>query len=459
MLLNALQALKYLRLTNIRVWHGRMVVWLAAIVAAGVIVGFTLLVDKGITVFDMLHRQSKWIPLVLTPIGAMVIVFLTRRFFKGSEGSGIPQVIAARSLPDTEIGEAGGLTSLRIAFGKIVLGAAALGCGFSMGREGPSVQVGASIMFAFRRWLPRRFPVHAQHLLVAGGAAGIAAAFNAPLAGVVFAIEELGRQFEERTNGVVLTAIVLAGAVAIPAEGNYTYFGRIMVAEINGQLALPIFVTGLLCGVLGGVFSRLMFEGSGTWGGPLGRFKSEYPVWFAGCCGLFVAVLGVSLHGVTFGSGYAVTRQALDGTGTLSFGFALAKMAATLVSYIAGIPGGIFAPSLAVGGGIGQGLAHLGFGHIATPVWMALSMAGFLAAVTQAPITSFVIVMEMVDGHSMVISLIATAFIASGTSRAFTRPLYHALAERMLANRRIEMNAQTPPTPTLELPQQQQPVV
>lgn len=439
----AVNAFKSLRIANPLVWQGRLVVWLAAAVAAGVIVGFALLVDHAIAAFQAVYAALPWIPVALTPLGGMAIVFLTRTFFQGSEGSGIPQVIAARNLPEDAVGARGGLASLRIAAGKVFLGAASLACGFSMGREGPSVQVGASVMYAFRRWLPKRFPVKAHHLLVAGGAAGVAAAFNAPLAGVVFAIEELGRQFEERTNGVVMTAIVLAGAVAITAQGNYTYFGRIVVAQMTEQLAVPIVMTGLTCGILGGLFSRLLYLGSGPWPGRPGVFKREHPVVFAGGCGLFVALLGMTLHGQTFGSGYVVTRAALDGAGSLSMGFAFAKMAATLASYVAGIPGGIFAPSLAVGGGIGEGLAHLGYFHIEPAAWMALAMAAFLAAVTQAPITSFVIVMEMVDGHAMVISLIAAAFIASGTSRTFSRPLYHALAERILVNRQDRVRGET----------------
>ncbi|WP_018151395.1 chloride channel protein [Leeia oryzae] len=414
-----------------KVWHGRIVVWCAAIAAAITIVLFAKLVDGVINEFNSLRRLYWWSPLILTTFGGMVIAYLTRKWFAGSEGSGIPQVIAALQMSESE-SDKSALVSIRIAIGKIFLGAAALLAGFSSGREGPSVQVGASIMYEFRRFLPKRFPVTAHHLLLAGGAAGIAAAFNTPLAGIVFAIEELGKKFEERTNGVLLTAIILAGVIAISVQGNYTYFGRLAVDKVSRDLFLPILMAGLICGLSGGLFSRVMVMASKPWPGFAGFIKSRHPIIFAGICGLIVALLGLASNGLVHGSGYTATQQALEGDTALPFLFAFEKMLATLVSYFAAIPGGIFAPSLAVGAGLGQDLFHLGLGHISGTAWMALCMAGFLAAVTQAPITSFVIVMEMIDGHAMVISLIAVAFIANFISKLLCPPLYHTLAGKYL---------------------------
>lgn len=428
-------------LVHWRTWQGRAVIWGGAALASLLIVAFAMLVEHAIALFEAARQARPWLPLLLTPAGGMLIVWLTRRYVAGAEGSGIPQVMAALHHPQ-DAGHTGRLVSLRIAIGKVLLGVLGLGAGFSSGREGPSIQVGASVMHAMRAWLPARFPVRPYDLILAGGAAGIAAAFNTPLAGIVFAIEELGRKFEARTNGVLLAAIILAGVIAVSLQGNYTYFGRISIPLADSRLAVPILMSGVICGLAGGLFSRAMLAGMRPWPGWPGWLRRQHPVWFAGACGLLVAVLGYVSDGAAHGSGYQATRLALEGTQPLAPFYALQKMLASLLSYFSGIPGGIFAPSLAVGAGLGQDLANLGLGAVSSSTWIALSMAAFLAAVTQAPMTAFVIVMEMIDGHALVVSLIASAFLASLVSRSLSPPLYHTLAQRYLPPR---ASARRPP--------------
>ena len=130
--------------------------------------------------------------------------------------------------------------------------------------------------------------------------------------------------------------------------------------------------------------------------------------------------------------------------------YPLLKMISMVGSYLPGIPGGIFAPSLSIGAGFGN-LLHMVFGHMQLPMLIALAMVGYLAAVTQSPITSFVIVMEMINGHALVISLMATALIASRVSRFFAPPLYEALSERYMAphTARAPCRRETPRSRTL----------
>src|SRR4029077_17474233 len=136
-----------------------------------------------------------------------------------SQGSGIPQAIAARQL--TDHAARGRLVSIRIAIGKVLLTLLGLLCGASAGREGPPGQGGASIMFALGRMSPRRQP----GLILAGAAAGVAAAFNTPLARIVFGIEEMSRAFETRTSSLIVGAVIAAGLTSLALMGNYTYFG------------------------------------------------------------------------------------------------------------------------------------------------------------------------------------------------------------------------------------------
>ncbi|MDI1298550.1 chloride channel protein [Methylotenera sp.] len=419
-------AIRTTKLADFDAWRGRLVVWTAAATAGFIIVLFAWATEYANSLFFSMQKSHWWIPLILTPLAGMLIVWLTNRWFKGAGGSGIPQVIAALHMDDHPHPT---LVSLKLAFGKVMLGIGALLAGFSAGREGPSVQVGASVMHAFRRFLPVGFSVNPRHLILAGGAAGISAAFNTPLAGIVFGIEELGRRFEQKTNGVVITAIVLSGLVSISLQGNYTYFGQLSVGIIDRKIIMPVIICGLVCGVLGGIFSRTLIESSGALTGRIGILRQKHPLWWAGFCGLMVALLGAISAGAAHGSGYMFTREMLHGDMAETWQYAPIKYLATIFTYLSGVPGGIFAPSLSIGAGIGNDLLpFLGNFHSTTAVY-ALCMAGFLAAVTQAPLTSFIIVMEMIDGHEMVTSLMAVAMIASIISRVFSKPLYSTLAD------------------------------
>lgn len=424
-------AQRSLRLIHWRVWQGRVVVWIAAALLALTIIFFSTLVDSVSTLFFKLREYSVFIPLLLTPVGGMLIVYMTRRWFPGAEGSGIPQTIAALKANGNAAIESQ-LISLRLVVAKILLGTSAILCGFSVGKEGPAVQIGASIMQASKGFMPARFMLRNNHLLLAGGAAGIAVAFNTPIAGIVFAIEELGRKFDHKTNIVLLTTLMIASALSISHWGNFTYFGRLTIGNPSRQLLMPIIIIGLVGGVLGGLFSRLMVHGSHPTQSLVGRLRSAYPIRFAGTCGLAVASLGFVSHGLVHGGGYEVTKSALESGTVLPLSFALEKMAATLLSFFSGVPGGIFAPCLSIGAAIGQALHSMGMMNVDMDVWMALGMAAFLAGVTQVPITAFVIVMEMIDGHSMVLSLMAVALLASTVAKVFSQAPYHALARQYL---------------------------
>jgi len=424
-------AIKNARLTDYDAWRGRLVIWIAAATAGLIVVLFAKLADFSNQLFFSIQKDTWWMPIILTPLAGGLIVWLTRNYFQGAGGSGIPQTIAAINTSHTMLSR---LVSLKIAIGKILLGTGALAAGFSSGREGPSVQVGASVMHAFSKFLPQGFSIHAKHLVLAGGAAGISAAFNTPLAGIVFAIEELNRKFEHRTNGIVITAIVLSGLVSVSIQGNYIYFGNLTVGIIDKRIILPVLVCSSVCGILGGIFSRTLIESTNRIPGRIGNFKYMHPIYWASLCGLMVALLGLISHGSAHGSGYISTQEMLNGNFDETWYYAPVKYLATIFTYLSGVPGGIFAPSLSIGAGIGHDLIPI-LGTPYTFAIYALCMCAFLAAVTQAPLTSFIIVMEMIDGHEMIISLMAVAMIASIISRLFSKPLYATMADNLNASR------------------------
>lgn len=417
-------------LAYLRLWSGRLAFWGGAIGVGLLAVAFAWMADWFGSQFRMLVSEFSWLPFVLTPAGGVLLVWITRRYFPGAEGSGIPQTLAHLAAPHAARPHP--LLSLRIIAGKILVGASAVGAGFSVGREGPTVQVGASLMHELHRILPRSLHISREHLVVAGGAAGIAAAFNTPLAGIMFAIEEMTRSIETRVSGLIIIAIVLAGVVSQALIGGGHYFGHILIASSTGDLLIWVVVASLACGVTGGLFARMLIRTAIGWKGPIADFRRNRPLLFAACCGLLIALLGSFTGGAIFGTGYEPTRALLEGDGELPWYFFAFKLAATFLSYLCGLPGGIFAPSLSIGAGLGHALAQLLGDPDNAGMLLVLAMAGFLAAATQAPITSFIIVMEMVDGYSKIIALMAVALFASWISRFISPPLYMTLARRYL---------------------------
>ncbi len=370
-----------------------------------------------------------WLAFLITPAMTMLAVYLTRTWFTGSEGSGIPQVIAALHAPPDET-LMHRLFGLRVIVGKLFVSLIGFLGGLTIGREGPTVHLGAAIMAETRRFYPHQGKRLERALLLAGAAAGLSGAFNTPLAGVIFAIEELARDFESRTNGVMITAVVFSGLTSLALAGNYLYFGQINVPQnFHAAFIIPVIVAALLCGLAGAAFNWALLRWEIWMPSPLRLWRANKPVLYAMFIGLAVAALGVLTHGQTWGSGYDQARHLLEGQQSVGAFYALTKWLAMVISYMSGMPGGLFSPSLAIGAGLAQWL-HLLFGWATMPALIALCMTGYLAAVTQSPLTSFVIVMEMTNGTGMVIPMMAVALMASRISNLFTPPLYEALAEK-----------------------------
>ena len=414
-----------------RIWRARCVVVAFAALAGLAVVGFTAVSEFAFAQFFGIYQSWRWSPLIWTPLCTAAIVWLTRRYAAGAGGSGIPQVMAALE-PVTAPDKQGLFVSLRLSIAKVLLTTWGLLAGLSLGREGPSVQVAAGVMLGARRWLPERSGVSAHGLLVAGGAAGIAAAFNTPLGGVMFAIEELSRTPEQRSSGLLMAAIVLAGLMAVSINGNATYFGLIHATGIDTSLIVPGLMVALASGLAGGLFSRLLIASlSGPPRDWFTRLRARKPVPFAAACGLGVAAIGIYSGGAVFGSSSDHTREMVAGGEHAPGMFFFLKFIATWLTAWSGVPAGIFAPSLAIGAALGNDIALLlQYPHASALI--ALGMVGFLAAATQAPLTSFIIVMEMVDGHAMVLSLMACAMVARTVSHVLSPPLYANLAQAQL---------------------------
>lgn len=418
-----------------RHWVDRSVVLGYAALTGGVVVGFTLLSEAASHAFASLrgvHPWASYLALAWTPLLTVALLWWSMRFVPGAMGSGIPQVVRALddALPEDDRST---LVSLRVSLHKMGLVAGGLLAGLSIGREGPTVQVGAGVMVHARRWLSPQAGIDAHDLMVAGAAAGIAAAFNTPLGGIIFALEQLSRRRSMSHSALVIVSIVLAGLVAVAFFGNNTYFGEMRVQQLAWSLLGPGLLVTLVTGLAGGLFSRLLVVSTRGLPDRFSRWRVGHPLRFAAGCAVVVAGIGIVTGGTTAGAGYAPTRALLEGQAELPGVYTLLKFCATWLSAWSGVPAGVFAPSLAIGAGIGNDVALLTrVGPQDAIPLIALGMVGFLAATTQGPITAFIIVMEMVSGHAMVLSLMACALLASGVARLVTRPMYLELAALLL---------------------------
>lgn len=424
---------------SLRRWHKRALLVSAALFAGLLAILFAIGAELAIEAHRWMITQSPWLTLLIAPAGFAAMTWIARRFYPATQGSGIPQAIAASLTDDRRIRRK--LLSLRIAIAKVLLTLGGLLSGGSIGREGPSVQIGASILHLLAGRKKNRI-ASSRDLIVAGSGAGIAAAFNTPLGGIMFAIEEMCRYRAFQANSTTLTSVIFAGLMSLAVLGTYTYFGR-TPASLGWPAGIwPVLACGVAGGLLGGLFSRMLIASSRGLPGAVGVFSASRPVMFAAACGLGTALVGLATGGLTYGTGYGETKAALEGSAQLPFYFVLAKMLVIWLAFLSRIPGGVFAPALAVGAGLGANIAYFLPPEQASAI-LTLGMVAFLAGMTQTPITSFVIVMEMTANHQMLLPLMATAVIAHGFSRSVSPvPLYHALAYQTLRRVQAEVRAE-----------------
>lgn len=401
------------------VWRRRFATVIGAVLVGLVALLFARAADWAMALFGRATASVHWLPFVITPLGVFALAAVTKYWTPEARGSGIPQVIAAARDPAGPIDP---LISLKTGFAKLAMTLAALLVGASVGREGPTVQVSASLLAKVHRAF--RVPMTAG-VIIAGGAAGVAAAFNTPVAGVAFAIEELANAFEQRVTMLVMTAILMSGMVSLGIAGDYVYFGALQESLPVHRMLIIAPVAGFVGGIAGGCFARLILSVTRHRRRYLGPLASR-PLLWALLCGLGIAAIGVAT-GMTWGTGYAASKAIIEGVPAPWY-FGPAKFAATALSTLAGMPGGIFSPSIATGAGLGNILCLL-FPADPRGAVVLLGMIAYFTGVVRAPLTAVIIVMEVTASRGMILPLFASAVIADASAQLVCREkLYHGLA-------------------------------
>lgn len=403
----------------------------AAFAASLTAVLFTKAFQYGEAFFVALHGAHPVGTWFWTPACFAASWYLVWKFAPAASGSGIPQVLAAKAAVEKRRNAlVDRLLALRLVPVKIVSAVVGVAGGAAIGREGPTLQVGASVYRAFRRRLGGRdLSAHAGLWITAGAATGLAAAFNTPLGGIVFAIEELKLPSFERFRASLLVSIIIGGLVSQWLVGPYLYLGMPSL-EASGFGILPdALLLGLAGGALGALFGRILAALTLRKGSSGGFGKGLF--WAVGC-GLVVAGLA-SLDARCAGSGTHLMNNLLFHDEAGNGGLLAGRFGSMTASYLAGGGGGIFAPSLSAGACLGSWwgmLLHGASGHLL----VLLGMIAFLTGVTRTPFTSFVLVLEMTDRHSAIFPMMLAALAAEAAARMVQRKgFYEVMKDRYLA--------------------------
>lgn len=387
--------------------------WIASVITGIIAVGYTKLFNLSESLLRDALAWNRRAIFILAPAGMLLGWFIVRLFAPGARGSGIPQVMAAIELPASRYDRAiSKLLSVRIILTKVASSMAMVLGGAAIGREGPTIQIAGSVFRMVHKWTPASWPKLAkQNFVITGAAAGLAAAFNTPLGGIVFAIEELARVHISLFRTALFTAVILAGLTAQNFLGPYLYLGYPNVKELKPVIFLGVIAAAILAGLLGSMMCRWILRMM-RW---RMRMSTGQSVLFIITAGLVIAAIAFLGDEAILGSGKELMNEVLfTDRKPLPWHTVLVRMIGPVLSFNTGAAGGVFAPSLAAGASIGAWLSGaLGFVGANANMLILSGMVGFLTGVTRTPFTSAILVLEMTDRHSVIFHLMIAALVAN----------------------------------------------
>ena len=378
-----------------------------------------------------------WFVLFTPIIGGLVYGPLVSRFAPEARGHGVPEVMLA-------VNRLGGRIRPQVPIVKSLASALCIGSGGSVGREGPIVQIGSALASVLGQ-LARVSESRLRLLVACGAAAGISATFNAPIAGVFFALELILRSFDAESFGYVVLSSVTADAIGRAAFGSKSFL-TLPGFNFTSPLELVLYAgLGILAVGVGVAFIRILYAGEDIadrlWRGP---------AWLRpGACGILLGLLLLAVPQM-YGVGYGVLQQAVAGhyAVLVLLGLLAAKVLATSLTMWIGGSGGVFAPSLFMGAMLGSAYGAVAHQLIpglagAAGAYGLVGMGAVFAATGRAPITAVIIVFELTGNYRIILPLMCAVVVATALSNAVTKDTIYTLK---LRRRGIDMDAPTAPS-------------
>lgn len=423
--------------------------WIASVVTGLLAVFYSEIFHFAETfLYESSLSHNPWV-FVFTPLAFIVSWYLVYRFSPEASGSGIPQLMVGIEYANKKDkkGVVNKLLSVRVIIVKILSSTVLLLGGGAIGREGPTIQVAGSVFNTINNIIPKYWPKISHRLmLISGGAAGLAAAFNTPLGGIVFAIEELGKTHLNSIKNHLFVAIIIAGITSKLLLGPYLYLGSPAIPEMKSISFFYVILTAAIAGYFGFFFTKIIMI--------VVRFKAKFSTfgrklfWVIFMGGLFATLLFFTGQ-QTVGSGrHLMTDLLFDSSFVMDWFSFPARFFGTIITYVCGGAGGVFAPSLAIGATLGETIVTLLDIQEFRTLIVIVGMIGFMSGVTHSPFTSFILVLEMTSAQTSVFPMMLAAVIGYVISRSCS---HKSLYDHLTANymkQKVEQEPEETVTPS-----------
>ncbi len=409
--------------------------WIGSVITGFFAVMYAKIFAWGENLLHHILNWHDWMIFLIAPVCFVLSWWLVKEFAPYAKGSGIPQVMAAVELANPkEHKKIRSLLSIKIIVFKIISSVILVIGGGAVGREGPTIQIAGSIFRKVNEYLPEWWPkISKKNMIMTGAAAGLAAAFNTPLGGIVFAVEELSKTHINYFKTALFTAVIIAGLTAQTLAGSYLYLGYPKTNDVSLMVMFPIILVGGVAGILASQLSVTMLKMNDWKKRKLITDKAN--VLFLIGCALLIACISFFISKEILGSGKEIMERVLFTQNKHEDWYVpILRMLGPALSFTSGGSGGIFAPALSAGASIGSVIAGaISLTPNETNVVILAGMVAFLTGITRAPFTSAIIVLEMTDRHSLIFHLMLAGMVSSLASILVSRhSLYDVLKMNFL---------------------------